>query len=53
MEEQQLTPKTAFEIVYNATGALQLNRTDARVLDAALRVLAGLIPGTAAEFAEE
>lgn len=53
MEEQQLTPETAFEIVYNATGALQLNRADAKVLDASLRILAGLIPRTAAEESVE
>jgi len=44
MEEKQLTPAAAFEIVYRATGALQLNRADSQLLEAALRTLATLIP---------
>ena len=44
MENQQLTPTAAFEIVYRATGALQLNRADNQLLEASLRVLASLIP---------
>ena len=44
MEEKQLTPAAAFDIVYRATGALQLNRADSQLLDAALRVLASLVP---------
>lgn len=44
MENQQLTPPAAFEIVYRATGALQLNRADNQLLEASLRVLASSIP---------
>jgi len=44
MEEKQLTPAAAFEIVYRATGALQLNRADSQLLEAALRTIASLIP---------
>jgi hypothetical protein len=44
MEEKQLTPAAAFEIVYRATGSLQLNRADNQLLEASLRVLASLIP---------
>ncbi len=44
MENKQLTPKEAFSVVFQATGALQLNRADATVLDNSLRVLAGLLP---------
>lgn len=44
MEEKQLTPAAAFEIVYRATGALQLNRADSQLLESALRTLASLIP---------
>jgi hypothetical protein len=44
MEEKQLTPAAAFEIVYRATGTLQLNRADSQLLEASLRVLASLIP---------
>jgi hypothetical protein len=44
MEEKQLTPAAAFEIVYRATGALQLNRADNQILEASLRILASLIP---------
>lgn len=44
MEEKQLTPMQAFDVVYRATGALQLNRADSQVLDASLRVLAQLLP---------
>lgn len=48
MEEKKLTPAAAFEIVYRATGALQLNRADSQLLEASLRVLASLIPNEAA-----
>lgn len=44
MENKQLTPSEAFSVVFQATGALQLNRADSSVLDNSLRVLAGLIP---------
>lgn len=47
MEEKQLTPAAAFEIVYRATAALQLNRADSQLLEASLRVLASLIPNEA------
>jgi len=47
MEKQNLTPETAFEVVYNATGTLQLNRADSQLLEASLRILAGLIPQAA------
>lgn len=52
MEEKQLTPAAAFEIVYRATGALQLNRADSQILEASLRVLASLIPNEAADTKE-
>lgn len=52
MEEKQLTPAAAFEIVYRATGALQLNRADSQLLEASLRVLASLIPNEATEKKE-
>ena len=44
MESKQLAPLEAFNVVFQATGALQLNRADSSVLDSALRTLAGLIP---------
>lgn len=44
MDEQKLTPKQAFEIIYKATGALQLNRADNQVLEASLRILASCLP---------
>lgn len=46
MEEKQpqLTPAIAFEIIYKATGTLQLNRADGQLLDAALRLIASLLP---------
>ncbi|MCX2484526.1 hypothetical protein [Pedobacter sp. MR2016-24] len=43
-EKKELTPLAAFEIVYRATGTLQLNRADGQLLDNSLRVLAGLLP---------
>lgn len=43
-EKQELTPVAAFEIIYRATGALQLNRADSQLLEASLRLLAGLLP---------
>lgn len=52
MENQQLTPAAAFEIVYRATGALQLNRADSQILEASLRVLASLIPNDATDKKE-
>ncbi|GAA3971235.1 hypothetical protein GCM10022246_24660 [Pedobacter ginsengiterrae] len=44
MEEKQLTPAAAFDIIYRATGALQLNRADSQLLEAALRTIASIIP---------
>lgn len=46
MEEKQpqLTPALAFEIIYKATGTLQLNRADGQLLDASLRLMASLLP---------
>lgn len=44
MEQTQLTPAQAFEILYQMTGTLQLNRKDATLLDGSLRALAQLLP---------
>lgn len=52
-EQQQLTPVAAFEIIYRATGALQLNRADSQLLEAALRMMASLIPKEAVEQEKE
>lgn len=53
MEQKQLTPQQAFEVLYQATGALTLNRQDGQVLDASLRVLAQLVPQEDAAPADE
>lgn len=53
MEQNQLTPVQAFKIIYEATGALQLNRQDSQVLDAALRSVAQLLPQDDAQVADE
>ena len=42
--EEKLTPAQAFEVVYRATGSLQLNRADMQLLDNSLRVLSQLLP---------
>lgn len=44
MENKQLSPVQAFEVVFTLTGQLTLNRENHAVLDGALRTLAGLIP---------
>ncbi|WP_162799906.1 hypothetical protein [Pedobacter jeongneungensis] len=44
MDEKKLTPAQAFDIIYQATAALPLNRADSRLLDYAFRVLAQLLP---------
>lgn len=44
MENKQLEPKQAFQIIYEMTGTLQLNRQDAAILDSSLRALAQLLP---------
>ncbi|MCX2474072.1 hypothetical protein OQZ33_07000 [Pedobacter sp. MC2016-05] len=44
MEQKQLTPQQAFEVLYSLTGTLTLNRHDGQVLDNSLRVLAQLLP---------
>lgn len=43
-EKQELTPVAAFEVIYRATATLQLNRADNQLMEASLRVLAGLLP---------
>lgn len=43
-EKKELTAVAAFEIIYRATGALQLNRADNQLLEASLRLIAGLLP---------
>ncbi len=43
-KQPQLTPATAFEIIYRATGTLQLNRADGQLLEASLRLIASLLP---------
>jgi len=43
MENKQIEPKQAFEILYQMTGTLQLNRQDAAILDSSLRALAQLL----------
>lgn len=43
MEQKNITPIQAFEIIFQMTGQLQLNRADASVLDSALRTLAPLV----------
>lgn len=49
MENKQIEPKQAFEILYQMTGTLQLNRQDAAILDGALRSIAQLLPVEQAE----
>jgi hypothetical protein len=44
MDNTQLTPAHAFEVIFQMTGTLQLNRKDSQILDSSLRTLAGLIP---------
>jgi len=48
-EKEQLTPAAAFEIIYRATGALQLNRADSQLLENSLRLIASLLPRENAE----
>jgi|GEM_PF-1092005 len=44
MENKQLTPTQAFEVIFQMTGQLQLNRQDSTLLDSSLRALAQLLP---------
>lgn len=44
MENKELEPKQAFEVIYQMTGQLQLNRKDAALLDSSLRALATMLP---------
>lgn len=44
MDNTQITPQQAFEVIFQMTGTLQLNRKDATLLDGSLRALAVLIP---------
>ena len=44
MENNQLTPQQAFEVIYRLTGNLTLNRADGQVLDLSLRTIAQLLP---------
>ena len=46
MENKELAPAQAFEVVYQATGALQLNRQDSIILNQSLAVLANLVKAT-------
>ena len=44
MEQQNnITAPQAFEVLYQMTGQLQLNRKDSEVLNSSLRVLAALV----------
>jgi len=49
MENKQIEPKQAFEVIYQMTGTLTLNRQDGALLDGALRSLAQLLPVDAPE----
>ena len=44
MEKQQLTPQNAFQIIFEMTGTLQLNRKDSHLLNEALKQIASLLP---------
>lgn len=44
MENKQIEPTKAFEIIFQMTGQLTLNREQHAILDASLRSLAQLIP---------
>ncbi|WP_316736254.1 hypothetical protein [Pedobacter aquatilis] len=46
MENKELTPPQAFEVIYQLTGGLQLNRADSDVLNRALGTLAQLVQAT-------
>lgn len=43
MENKNITTAQAFEVVYQLTGQLQLNRVDSEVLNRALGTLAQLV----------
>jgi len=44
MENKEMTAEQALQIIFTATGDLQLKRNDAQVLDKAIQVLAQLLP---------
>ncbi|WP_158798104.1 hypothetical protein [Pedobacter sp. L105] len=43
MEQKELTPQQALQVIYHATGELLLNRLDGQALDRALQVLVNFI----------
>lgn len=44
MEQKQLEPKQAIQIIYNALGQLALKREDHMLIEAAIKVMANLLP---------
>lgn len=44
MENQQLTPQQAIEILFKVTGEIALKRADSEMVMQALQVLNGLVP---------
>lgn len=44
MENNQLTPNQALEVIFKLTGQLQLNREQHTLLDASIRTIALLVP---------
>lgn len=44
MEQNNITPQQALELIYKVTGSIQLNRTDHQMVEKAIKVLAGLLP---------
>lgn len=44
MENNNITPVQALELLYKVTGTIQLNRQDHQMVENAIQVLAGLLP---------
>jgi hypothetical protein len=44
MENKELTPAQALELIYKVTGSLQLSRPDHQTIEQALHTLAALLP---------
>ena len=44
IEQNNITPAQALELIYKVTGSIQLARQDHQMVEKAIQVLAGLLP---------